>query len=213
MSEYIKYPRTPHLPWSKGATDDDIFVMKKSVSHFDNMSEIIVTEKMDGENTTLYHDYLHARAIIGVDHPSRSWIKSLHAQIKHEIPSNMRIVGENLFAKHSIHYNNLSSYFLVFAIFENDLCLSWHDTELISNMLGLATVPVLYRGKWSMSKIREFDARAIAEDNFEGYVVRNASSFLYADYGDNIAKYVRPNHVQTSDHWRNQAIIINGLKD
>ncbi|MEI8604633.1 RNA ligase family protein [Pseudoalteromonas sp. B160] len=45
----VKYPRTPHLPWSPGATEDDIH--QGNLSCFAN-KQVVVTEKMDGENTT-----------------------------------------------------------------------------------------------------------------------------------------------------------------
>lgn len=213
MTQYIKYPRTPHLPWSRGASDDDIFATQKLIAHFAQMREVVVTEKMDGENTSLYPDHMHARAIIGIDHPSRSWVKSLHAKIKHEIPHGWRICGENLYAKHSIEYHNLDSYFMVFAIFDDqNQCLSWDDTVSYCSILGLITVPVLYKGTWNTRNMMEFDKK-FDKDTFEGYVVRNSGSFCYDDYGDNIAKYVRPNHVKTSDHWRNQVLTINSLKE
>jgi hypothetical protein len=98
---------------------------------------------------------------------------------------------------------------MVFAIFDdNNYCLSWDDTVLCYSILGLITVPLLYRGVWNIRDMMEFD-----KDTFEGYVVRNADNFHYDDYGNNIAKYVRPNHVKTSDHWRNQAMVVNGLKE
>lgn len=214
MSEYIKYPRTPHLPWSRGASDDDIFVSKKATEHFAQMSEIVITEKMDGENTTLYSDYLHARAIVGIDHPSRTWVKALHGSIKHAIPQGWRICGENLYAKHSIHYNSLDSYFQVFAVFDDcNVCLNWTDTVSVATMLGLITVPLLYKGKWDIKLFKQFDDRIANTDNFEGYVVRNAEAFSYDKYADNIAKYVRINHIKTSEHWRNQAMVINQLRE
>src|SRR5690606_36086297 len=44
----MKYPRTYHLPQSPGMNDDDR--MLKSLEIFHNR-EIVITEKMDGENT------------------------------------------------------------------------------------------------------------------------------------------------------------------
>ena len=41
-----KYPRTSHLPWSLGSTDDD--KMLQSVDHFIGQ-EVVVTVKLDGE--------------------------------------------------------------------------------------------------------------------------------------------------------------------
>jgi hypothetical protein len=55
----VRYPRTYHLPWSPGATDDDR--MLPDVRAFEGQ-EVVVTAKMDGEQTTMYTDYLHARA-------------------------------------------------------------------------------------------------------------------------------------------------------
>ena len=74
MSPYqaVKYPRTPHLPWSPGASQDDVFSL--DARHFEGQT-VIITEKMDGENTTLYRDYLHARSVDGRHHPSRNWVK------------------------------------------------------------------------------------------------------------------------------------------
>lgn len=43
---------------------------------------------MDGENTSLYRNKLHARSEDSKDHKSRHWIKSFHAQIKYNIPDN-----------------------------------------------------------------------------------------------------------------------------
>lgn len=75
-SEYekIKYPRTYHLTWSPGTTSDDKILT--TTSQFDG-KEVIVTEKMDGENCTIGSDYTHARSIDSQHHSSRSWVKGL----------------------------------------------------------------------------------------------------------------------------------------
>lgn len=50
--------------------------------------------------------------------PSRDWIKALHGQIAHEIPEGWRLCGENLYARHSIAYDALPSYFTLFSIWD-----------------------------------------------------------------------------------------------
>ena len=50
MSQKYKYPRTYHVPWSPGTTSDDRLL--KSVDQFVG-KRVVVTEKMDGENTTM----------------------------------------------------------------------------------------------------------------------------------------------------------------
>lgn len=113
MDIKLKYPRTYHVEWSEGKTSDD--KTQFDLSNFYN-KEIVITEKMDGENTSMTNESFYARSLDSNNHPSRGYVKSIWGNIKHEIPNNFRICGENLYAQHSIKYNNLPSYFLVFSI-------------------------------------------------------------------------------------------------
>ena len=201
----VKYPRTYHLPWSEGVTSDDKVL--KDLSGFD---DVVVTEKMDGENATLYSDYYHARSIDGRDHWSRSWIKNLHAKIKHEIPDNWRICGENLFAKHSIRYSDLKSFFYVFSIWEDQYCLSWDDTVEFCRILELQIVPVLFTGKFNESTVRSLYTDADRQTR-EGYVVRNKGRFHLNNFSSNVAKFVRKEHVGTSHNWMYSSYELNEL--
>jgi len=150
--EYYKYPRTYHFSFSESLQNDDR--MLHSLSALKDR-RIIVTEKIDGENFSMYRNYSHCRSIGGNDHPSRHFVKSVHAGIKHLIPEGWRICGENMFALHSIYYTELPSYFIVFAIF-NDYNeeIPWDKTVEMCNDLGLVHVPVLYDGQWDLDKIK-----------------------------------------------------------
>lgn len=201
----VKYPRTYHLPWSEGATSDD--KMLKDTSIFDGKI-VVVSEKMDGENTTLTKHHIHARSLDSKDHPSRHWVKHFWSCIKHEIPDNFRICGENLYAKHSIHYTNLNSFFLVFNIWDGDTCLNWYDTCEYARMLGLCIVPQLYRGPYDEKIIKNIKLSS----DMEGYVVRNVYEFKYDDFNSNVAKFVRANHVTTDEHWMNSPLVMNKLQ-
>lgn len=204
----IKYPRTFHLPWSPGMTSDDKVIPDTTIFHG---KEIIVTEKMDGENTTLRKECTHARSLDSRNHVSRAWVKQLHGQIGYLIPDGWRICGENLFAQHSIAYDNLNSYFTVFAIFdENNICLSWDDLVTFCQTLDLTIVPVLYRGKYDEKMLHSFSKQL--RPNQEGYVVRVAEAFSQDNFATSVAKYVRANHVQTDQHWMHSNVVQNGLK-
>jgi len=208
--KYVKYPRTLHLPWSLGVTNDDKVL--KDISHFIG-KRVIVTEKMDGENSTLYPDYLHARSIDSKDHPSRHWLKQLHSYVKDEIPEGWRVCGENVFAEHSIKYDSLSAHFIVFSIWDNmNICLSWDETIKWIKYLGLNIVPILYDGIWDEKKIKEcFLGKSKFGQEQEGYVVRLADSFHYDGFSKRVAKFVRKNHVQTDDHWMQKELVVNKL--
>ena len=205
----FKYPRTLHLPWSLGVTNDDKIL--KDISHLIG-KEVVVTIKMDGENSTLMKDCIYARSIDSNNHPSRNWLKGLWSKICYDIPDNWRICGENLFATHSIHYTNLSTYFMVFNIWnENNKCLGVDDTIEYCKLFGLEYVPIIYRGIFDEEKIKSLvDKLDLNKD--EGYVVRLAESFKYENFSKSYAKFVRANHVQTEKHWTNNKIIPNELK-
>lgn len=211
MTKLLKYPRSFHLPWSRGYTDDD--KVARNVNHFIG-KEVVVTEKLDGEGTTLYRDYMHARSIHSANHPSRHWVKTFHANFAYRIPKDWRLCGENVYAKHSIYYQGLTSYFYLFSIWnEENICLSWDETVAFAAELGIETVPVLYRGIFDEEQIkRTFTGKSFFEGEQEGYVIRNTSSFHYEDFRYNLGKFVRPQHVQTSEHWLQEEIIPNKLK-
>ena len=203
---YCKYPKTLHLPWSPSLQNDD---RRISTLKFLEGEEIVVSLKMDGENTSAYRDHVHARSLDSQHHPSRSWMKAFHSAWAHEISEGWRICGENLYATHSIHYEDLESYFLVFNIWDNrDRCLSWDETLEWCQLLGLTTVPILYRGPWNESKLHEIeDALQPAYD--EGYVVRVSRSFKFAEFSKVVTKFVRKGHVQTDAFWMNKPVIPN----
>ena len=98
----VKYPRTYHFPFSPGTSSDDKIL--HDYSSIEGLKDIIVTEKIDGENTTLYSHAIHARSLDSRHHPSRDWVKGLWGGIRHSIPTSMRICGENMYACHSIKY-------------------------------------------------------------------------------------------------------------
>ncbi len=206
MSSLIKYPRTSHLPWSPGGTSDDAFLADVSQFHG---REVVVTEKMDGENTTMYPDAIHARSVDGRHHPSRDWVKALHGGIAHQIPEGWRLCGENVYAQHSVRYDRLASYFYLFSIWtEENVALSWDDTLDWAERLGLVTVPELYRGPYDQDFV---ESLTIDTSTQEGYVVRVVDSFEFSEFSRSLAKWVRKGHVQTDQHWMFAEIIPNQL--
>jgi hypothetical protein len=206
----VKYPRTYHLPWSEGVGRDDRVMA--SIGELIGSSRVIVTEKMDGENTTMYNDYIHARSLDSPNHFTRNWVKNYHAQIAHEIPDGYRICGENLYGQHAIEYSNLPTYFMVFSIWNRATCLSWDDTVEWCELLGLQHVPVLLDHelptKESLDRLWKYETQ---DRQSEGYVVRTAEAFEMRDFRWKVGKFVRANHVSSDNHWRAGNIKTNSL--
>lgn len=200
----VKYPRTPHLPWSPGATADDVRLV--DLDAFEGR-EIVVTEKLDGENTTLYADGLHARSLDSAHHPSRAWIKALHGRIATRIPAGWRVSGENVFARHSIAYAELESWFYAFSVWDgSDRCLDWDATVRFTRELGVPVPHVLFRGRFDEKALRKTSIDTAIR---EGYVVRTTEGFRREDFARHIAKWVRPSHVQTDQHWMRGPVVEN----
>ena len=215
---YYKYPKTYHFNWSKPDPHGNDRV-HDTCDHFIG-KQVVITTKLDGENTSLYKDKIHARSIDSGDHPSRAWVKKLHGDIRHLIPEQLRICGENLQAKHAIYYENLPTYFFVFGVYDNDrnICLSWDDTKIWCALLGLKPVPVLYEGVWDEERAKAcYTGRTIIDGvdtgPQEGYVVRITDSFRYEDFTYSVSKFVRQGHVPgDTEHWTKNTYQPNGLK-
>ncbi|MEU9375424.1 RNA ligase family protein [Streptomyces sp. NPDC048255] len=199
------YPRTPHLPWSPGATADDV-----RAEGFAGLAgrEVVVTEKLDGENTTLYRDGLHARSLDSAHHPSRAWVKGLQGRIASGIPEGRRVCGENMYARHSLAYEELDSWFYGFSVWDGEHCLDWDHGVRFLRGLGIPTPPVLWRGVFDERALRRLKLDTSRQ---EGYVVRTVAGFARADFGRCVAKWVRTGHVRTSTHWMFALVVPNGL--
>lgn len=204
-----KYPKTYHLPWSLGVARDD--KVNKVVDYFKN-KEIVVTEKMDGENATLYCDYYHARSLDSKHHPSRDWLKNFHATFADQIPIGWRICGENMYAKHSIAYNRLDSFFYAFSLWDGFVCKAWDETVEWFELLNLTTVPVLYRGLYDEDLLKDLAGNMDCSTQ-EGYVVRVAAEFNLDQFSHSVSKFVRQGHVNTDQHWMYNAIEPNKLRE
>lgn len=203
-----KYPRTPHLPFSNSITIDDKVLV--NTNHFKN-KKIVITEKMDGENTTIYKNYYHARSLDSKHKEYHSWLINFINTFQYLIPQDYHICGEYLYATHSIFYDNLKTYFEVFSIWNKNKCLSWEDTKEFCIKYNLELVPELYIGLYDEQLIKKI-ANEIINNGGEGIVIRLYDSFLYEDFQTSIAKFVRKNHVQTDKHWSLQKINKNILK-
>ncbi|MFD6420520.1 RNA ligase family protein [Streptomyces sp. NPDC060198] len=202
------YPRTPHLPWSPGATSDDVRVTDLAGL---TGREVVVTEKLDGENTTLYADGLHARSLDSAHHPSRGWVKALQGRVGSRIPAGWRVCGENMFALHSIPYDRLDGFFYGFSVWDGERCLGWDETTAFLRGLGIPVPPVLWRGVFDARAEKALRKLTLDTGRQEGYVVRPAGSFRADEFGRVVAKWVRPGHVTTGTHWMHAAVVPNTL--
>jgi len=200
-----KYARTYHLPWSLGATSDD--KISDSVESLIGI-DIVITEKLDGSNTGITNRGVYGRS--HADFSSNPWDKeawNLFYRIRNDISDGVFLFGEGMYGIHSIEYTNLDSYFYLFGVRDNNVWIPWEGVEEYS-LLDIPTVPVLFKGSVkSVRELQKLTEKLTSEPSAlggqrEGIVVRNTDMFHNEDFAQNVIKWVRKDHVQTSNiHW------------
>jgi len=207
---HMKYPRTFHFPFSPGAKNDD-----RIAADFDSLIgvPIVITEKLDGENTCINELGVFARSHSA---PTRNpWAGYLWQQwdLLHHQLQDMEIFGESLYAIHSIVYSALPAYFHVFAIRQEETWSSWEDVKFYAGVVDLPLTPVLYEGVVESAQALQtlierlvrmpssFSDETIAHTPCEGVVVRLKAGFHNEDFSTSVLKWVRRDHIQTDAHW------------
>lgn len=202
MGLRVKYPRTFHLPGSEGATKDDVFL--DSLAGFEGKL-VGSFLKMDGECTSALGDGSSwARSLDSRGREDRDWFRGFWGRRAYLLGGDLRLCGENLYAKHSIFYSDLASYFLGFSVWRGDWCLSWDDTLEVFDRVGVESVPELYRGVFDLKGIHKAWGGV-----GEGYVVRPLGGFWLKDFSRVVGKWVREGHVQTDKHWSHSKVVPN----
>lgn len=218
-----KFPRIPHLPWSPGGTNDDKRLPESiiPVCFLGVGNTILVTEKLDGSNLCLTRDEIFARSHSGPPtHPSFDLAKSMHAQVRMEIPRDTDVFGEWCYAVHSIKYDRLPGPFpfFIFGVRDKDGWYVWHEVEDLAARLGLNTVPVLFTGvvDWDLKTFTETMASGKSMyglEEKEGIVLWPYHGLASdEDFAQQTAKWVREDHPKDADeHWMYKPIRKQGM--
>ncbi len=201
-----KYPSTPYWPWSPSVARGD--ALHPDPRRFVG-EPVVITEKLDGGNTLLHAGEVYARSTSA---PSAGkWmamVKKHHAWKVRE--PDVYLYGEDIYGVHSIAYGPVpeSETFYAFALRDGDGAFAPFDKlESYAMRLGIPVIPVLFRGRFeSIREIRMFMERAHHETSVlggarEGVVMRLATGFPALKFKNNVCKSVRPDHVQTDEHW------------
>src|SRR5690242_19652726 len=157
--DFTKYPRTPHLFGSKG-TDDDKHLNEADSLRFLADESLIVEEKVDGTNVGIHFQpdgemVLQCRGHLITEgmHPQydlfKQWAAVKRFVLEDAIEDRFILFGEWLYARHSVHYRQLSHYFFEFDIFDKQLesFLNLEQRLILLDGIGIETVPVLKTGK------------------------------------------------------------------
>lgn len=215
MSLSRKYGRTYHYPFSPGTSSDDR-INWQYWQDLVKINQVVHTEKLDGENTCLNKWGVFARSHAAPTiHPWAGYLKQKWEMIKSDL-GELEFFGENLYAIHSIEYQQLEHHFYLFGIREGERWLSWEETKFYAAMLDFAMVPALTFVKPEEPATFEKEVQELVQHssrfgsvdvytqqpcNMEGIVTRNTDEYPVAAFQQNVFKWVRKGHVKTDEHW------------
>lgn len=232
MSDFFRFPHTPHLAWLGVGEPrgDKVLSMREATDLL--VGEVVVEEKIDGANLGISlgldgalrvqnrGQYLH-EPHAGQFTKLPAWLASRGMAIAdvllEQIDQGIVLFGEWCAARHSLNYTRLPDWFLLFDVLETrageDPGRFWsvERRDSLAAKLGLETTPELARGHFSVGELERHLAlwtSRFRDGPLEGIVVRRES----AQWCEQRAKLVRPDFTQAiGKHWRRRGLEWNRL--
>lgn len=225
MSDFFRFPHTPHLAWLGEGTPRDDKVLSPPEANELLAGPVRVEEKLDGANLGLSFapdgslraqnrgEYL-ARPYAGQFSRLGSWLGMHEWQWRGRLAANLILFGEWCAAVHSLSYTELPDWFLLFDVYDREAQRFWsaRRRNALAEALGLSLVPLLREGKTDLRQLIKLvnDSRSRFRNGpLEGLVIRRDS----VDWCESRAKLVRSEFTQAIDaHWRGRAIDWNRVR-
>ena len=224
MSDFHRFPHTPHLAWrGEGQPRDDKVLAphdaRELLSH-----GVVVEEKVDGANLGFSVDehcvlraqnrgtYLSLEGGHGQWKPLKRWVQARTHALAEALFPDLMLFGEWCYAVHSVRYTRLPDWFLTFDVYDRVSGQFWSVArrDALASTLGLAVVPRLGAGRFDLPQLETLLGNSrLADGPAEGlYVRRDVGEHLVAR-----AKLVREEFVQAIDeHWSKKALVPNALE-
>lgn len=228
MSDFFRFPQTPHIAWLASGTPRDDKVLSPAEATALLASDVAVEEKLDGANLGFSlspegelraqnrGQYLHTPHA-GQFARLPDWLAvhggTLHTVLAQHAGAGLMLFGEWCAARHSLDYDQLPDWFLLFDVYERATGRFWSSARrnALAAQCGLATVPTLEQGRCTLDKLKNllnnYSSR-YRPGTLEGVVIRQES----ADWCEARAKLVRADFTQTiTEHWSRRRLEWNRL--
>lgn len=226
MTDFFRFPNTPHLLWlGKGQPRDDKILSDQEIIAL-LQNEVSIEEKLDGANLGISldeHGELRAQnrgqylpqPFSGQFSRLNSWLGQHGETLKQVLTPELILFGEWCAARHSLDYNKLPDWFLLFDIYDRKAGKFWSIARrnALAQQLSFTTVPFLKHTKITCDQLVQLldDTQSrYRNGKVEGVVIRSDSPL----WNENRAKLVNREFVQAiEDHWRGRAIEWNLVKN
>lgn len=211
---FRKYSKTYHLKSGNRKT------LTKDEANLLLSGTVILEEKMDGANTGIirHKDGFHLQkrgSLVGrSEHPQfqrfHAWARDNFEKI-YKIPKGWTVYGEWLYAVHTVYYDSLPDYFLVFDIWNGERFLNLIERIEACAEFGMEFAPIRGAGSFTADEIiASVPKESQYGDWCEGLVVKRYTKDKYYR-----AKVVKPEFqkiMYESDHWINKAMKVNSVR-
>ncbi len=225
MSQFFRFPHTPHIAWlGEGAPRDDKVLSSSEISEL-LKGEVRVEEKLDGANLGISFapdgtlraqnrgQYLQ-EPYSGQFSRLTSWLGMHEWKWRQHVEPQLILFGEWCAARHSLDYDGLPDWFLLFDVYDRVRQRFWsvERRNALVETLGITTVPTLYQGKTDLKQLKKLVNESTSRYRpgpLEGIVIRRDSK----DWCEARAKLVRAEFTQTiGEHWRSRSIEWNQVQ-
>lgn len=174
MTDFIKYPRTPHLAGSK-LQEGDHDLEQVAIGSLSG-GAFVWEEKVDGANAAFSFNASGEAQLQSRGHVLRggareaqfnlfkAWVETHQDPFRRVIGTRYVVYGEWCFAKHTVFYDRLPHYFLEFDVFDRDTgrFLSTPARHGLLEGLPIVPVPVVHEGRVrDMRSIRSLMTRSL----------------------------------------------------
>lgn len=224
MSDFFRFPHTPHLAWLGQQPPRDDKVLSPAEAADVLSGPVVVEEKLDGANLgfSLGSDGVvraQNRGHYLVEPLSGQFAKLGHWLALHEdrlfdgLGPDLMAFGEWCAAKHSLEYDRLPDWWLLFDIYDRKMGRFWcaNRRNAWAQQHGFLCVPRLMAGRVSLQALCQMVLQrtsAFRDGALEGVVVRVDDQGWCATR----AKLVRPDFTQAiGAHWRSRLLEWNTL--
>ena len=224
MTDFFRFPHTPHLAWlGPGAPRDDKVLAPAEVQAL-LAGEVVVEEKLDGANLGLSlapdgrlraqnrGQYLY-EPHVGQFARLPAWLAQHEAGLREALTPDLILFGEWCAFTHSIPYTALPDWFIGFDVYDRTSGRFWSVARrnALLQRIGIPAVPEVARGRLTLDALKRLLDRtpsAFGAPHVEGFVLRRDAG----DWCAARAKLVRADFVQAIDtHWRRRAPTHNRL--
>ncbi len=213
---FKKYEKIYRIPIPQYDVKGKFFLNKEEVKKLLS-GKVVVEEKMDGANVGIIRHkqgfHLQKRgSLVGPSTHEQfnffyNWANKKYNDIM-EIPIGYLVYAELLFAVHSIFYDKLPDYILVFDVWDGERFLDKQERNEFCYKYNFKQVPFIYDGYLSLEDLFPFiPDKSDCGEQAEGIIVKKYKGKEY--FRGKIVKPEFIKHLDESDHWMNTSLKRN----